>query len=281
MGIQYKPTKQKKEKPVKAPKAPKADKPMKMGGAVKVKSSKPAKAPKQPKAPKPEKAVSFAPTKVEKAEQFKGAGKLKKPIPRGVWIGIIVAAVLLVAAVALAIFLPDNEIDPIAPSMMTIETMPDKTTYFVGEEFSAFGIKIKVTLNNGTTYYVNSDICEFSGFDSSKPAENQVIIVKYKNLQTSFNIVVKKVPVIVENKDMVGLSFKTLPKTKYKVGDWMSVDGGVLVVKYDDGSTKEIALTYDHVYGFSTAEAGTFTLYVKHVEEGLLCETTYTITVTE
>ena len=86
---------------------------------------------------------------------------------------------------------------------------------------------------------------------------------------------------IVENKDMVGVSFKTLPKTQYKVGDWMSVEGGVLLVKYDDGSTKEVELTYDHVYGFTTAEPGTFTLYVKYVEEGLLSETTYTITVTE
>ena len=279
MGIQYKPTKQKKEKPVKAPKAPKADKLMKMGGAVKVKASKPAKVPKQPKAPKPEKAITFKPGKVEKAEKFEGVGKLKKPVNTKILAAVLGSIAVVVVAVVLIFVLPDDEI-VIEPQSLIVETLPDKTTYYVGEIAVFNGLKLKMTLTNGVAIAVDGSECEITGFDSSEPAENQIITVKYKNLQTTFMITIQKLPEVITGK-FNGLSIKTMPKTNYKVGDYLSVEGGVLLLHYDDGSTREIPLDYNHISGFKSSQPGTYELKVKYVEHGFLATCTYTITVTE
>lgn len=78
-----------------------------------------------------------------------------------------------------------------------------------------------------------------------------------------------------------GVSIKTMPKTEYKVGDYLSIEGGVLLLHYDDGSTREVVLDYYHIEGFSSKEPGTYTLTVKYVEDGFLATCTYEITVTE
>ena len=61
----------------------------------------------------------------------------------------------------------------------------------------------------------------------------------------------------------------------------MDVEDGVLLLEYEDGSTRRIRLDYNHVYGFSTKTPGTFTITVKLREDGFLATCTYEITVTE
>lgn len=284
MALQYKPTKPKKEKPVKEPKAPKAEKPVSFGSANAVKFDKPKKV-KEPKikAPKPEKAevMSFTPTKAEKATKFEGAGKLKKPVNTKILASVLVSVAVIAVALLLVFTLKDNE-QVIEPLSLSVSELP-KTTYYVGEASSFNGLKLKMTLTNGTAITVDGSECVITGFDSSKPVENQVITVKYKNLETSYTITVKELLLSPPTGTYNGLTFKTLPKTEYKVKEWLDTNGGVLLVHYDDGTTREMPLDSEGVkiYGFTTDVPGTYTLTVKYVEGTNYGETSYTITVTE
>ena len=282
MGIQYKPTKCKKEKPVKVSKASKVEKLMRIRTAKKVKIEKPKKV-KEPKIkpPKPEKVKAFKPEKVEKAEKLKSVGKLKKGFNPKVLVAVVSAILVVIVAVAVASSLQDNE-EVVEPRALAVETAPDKTTYYVGEVPVFAGLKLKMILTNGKMIDVDYRECEITGFDSSKAVESQIITVEYHELKTTFSIVIEETPVNnIPDAKYNGISFKTMPKTEYKVGEWLSSSGGVLLVHYEDGTSREIDLIDDYIYGFSTDEPGTFTLTVKYVERGLYGETTYTITVTE
>lgn len=282
MNIQYKPSKPKNEKSVKVPKVPKAEKPISFGSAKAVKLEKPQKVkePKVPKAPKLEKAVAFTPAKVEKVEQFKGVTKLKQSVNSKILAAVLVAVAVASLAVVLAFNLQDNE-PIIEPKSLSISAYPNKTTYYVGEAAAFSDLKLKMTLTNGATITVDGSECEITGFDSSTPVEMQTITVKYKEVHTTFTITVKEILNSIPSGKYNGLSFKTLPKTDYKVGEWPDPSGGVLIVHYDDGTTREMELTNDYIYNFTTAKPGTYTITVKYVERGIYGETTYTITVTE
>lgn len=286
MAIQYKPTKPKKEKPVKEPKAPKAEKPVSFGSANAVKFDKPKKVKeKKIKAPKPEKAevMSFTPTKAEKATKFEGAGKLKKPVNTKILASVLVSVAVIAIAILLVFTLKDNE--PIVePMSLFVVALPD-TTYYVGEQPSFVGLKLKMTFTNDKEITVDGSECEITGFDSSKPAEDQLITVKYKDLETTFTVTISEMPEPNPDANYNGLSFKKLPdKTAYKVGEWPDLTGGILLVHYDDGTTRELPLDSEDVKitEFTTASPGTYEVIVKYVDESnRYGETSFTITVTE
>ena len=286
MAMQYKPTKQKKEKPAKAPKAPKPEKLVKMGGAVKVKTSKPAKPPKQPKAPKPEKAQSFAPTfkggKVAKAADLEKKSVLKKTVNPIIAVSVVVA-LIVVAVLVVVLIVPAMQHHGEEIKEISISQLPDKTVYLQGEEADYKGLRVKVTKNNGETFILRASDCTFSGFSSKLPIETMYVTVEYQGFTSSFSVKVlehvKPTPVL----DSIYLD--PMPKTEYKVNEWLDTEGGVLVRKYKDGSTVEVSLTPDLVFGWGTTVAGkgpgTYTLTVKYAENGVLCTFDYEITVTE
>lgn len=81
--------------------------------------------------------------------------------------------------------------NPIATiSSISIQSKPTKTIYTVGEKFDASGLKIKVTMSDGTTKTVTS------GFTVSSPdmttAGTKTVTVTYQGKITSFNITVNK-----------------------------------------------------------------------------------------
>lgn len=287
MKIQYKPSKPQKvktSKPAKAPKAPKAPKAEKLQnfGSVKtVKFDKPKKV-KEPKlkVPKSEKPVAISLGKAEKVKKADGA-KLKKSANLKIVAVALVAVVVVMLAVVLLPYLKDNEM-VVKPMLLSVACEPNKTVYYVGETPTFAGLKLQMTYTNDAVITIDGSDCEIVGFDSSKPEESQVITVKYKELQTTFCVTIQEIPLNNPDALYTGISMKTLPnKTTYKVGEWPDATGGVFLVHYDDGSTREIALTNDHIYDFTTAEPGQITITVKYVEQGRYGETTYTITVTE
>ena len=287
MAIQYKPTKQKKEKSVKAPKAPKADKSPKMGTATTVKtikSSKVSKPSKQPKAPKPEKAVSFKSGKVEKAAQYKdstksGSGVMTKAVNSKIVIAVLVALVAIIAAVVV-FAVPAIEKNGQEIKSIMISRTPDKTVYLIGEDAVYDGLRVTVTRKNGETFNVRADKCQITGFDSSVAAEKQEIVVTYEGFKTSFDIIIKEPP--KPTPMLKGISLETLPKTEYKLGEWLDTTGGVILREYVDGSVMRLSLVNSYVFGFADInKPGTYTLTVKYMENGTIAETTYTITVNE
>lgn len=98
----------------------------------------------------------------------------------------------------------------IAKSIESLEVVSPKTNYTVGEEF----VKptVKALYNNGDLEDVTAS-CEFSGFDSSKEAENQVITVKYGKTTTSYtiNISEKKIETYsITFTNITGVTFKLI-----------------------------------------------------------------------
>lgn len=287
MAIQYKPTKQKKEKPQKIPKAPKAEKPMKIGAATKVKTTKPAK---EPKAPKPEKTIKanklVKEPKADKAVKLDSSAKkftpkqLVKPI-------IAMVAVLLIAVVAIVFVDKKQEYDSQIAKVL-VSSFPEKLQYYVGDQLRYEGLKLQVVLNGGDSYLVDGNECEFSGFDSSKVVERQTITVSYKGFTCTYKIEIKEAPKparVVKN-----IYLETAPMTEYKVGQWLSTVGGVVMVEYEDGTYMRHNLTNQDVFGFVTDAAtesyvtqqpGTYELEIRYREGGVTKTCTYTITVTE
>lgn len=296
MGIQYKPTKQKKEKPVKAPKAPKAEKAMKLGSVGTVKPTKAPKPPKAEKAPKMAKAMKF---ESQKPVQFgkvqdsakSGSGALRKPVKPGVVVAVFAALTVVIIGILIASFFGDgalfaDDTPVVKPETLAITNLPEKLTYYVGDKPVYYGLKAMVTLTNGVSIELKASDCEISGFDSSAPADKQTISVKYKDLLATFDVVIQALPDVpsVPAGSPCGLSFKTLPKTQYKVGEYLNVSGGILLLHYDDNTTKEIELDYSHIVNtFDNNVPGEYTIIVRYYDSDhdYLAETTYTITVTE
>ena len=164
-------------------------------------------------------------------------------------------------------------------SQVAISSLPTKLVYYVGEQPSYTGFEITTTLNNGTKFTEGPEACTFSGFNSEFAQEEQHITVKYKEHTFVYTITIKE-PVRPFS-PLKSVTLESMPKTEYKVGDWMNVNDGVLLLEYEDGYTRRIRLEHKHVYGFSTDTPGTFTLTVKVHEDGYLVTCTYDITVTE
>ncbi len=205
---------------------------------------------------------------------YKEGKKTKKVI----WIVLAVVLVLAVAIAALILFGGDEDIEK--TTSFEIHSAPNKTTYYVGDVPAFAGLQLALTSPDGNTVILGPESCTISGFDSSVPVNKQVITVTYKEYTTTFTIKILDKAEEPPTGMFTGMSFKSLPKTQYKVGENLSVEGGVLLKKYDDGSTREMKLTYDMVYGFTTSKPGTYKLTVSYMEDAELAEITYDITVT-
>ena len=290
MAIQYKPTKQKKEKPVKVAKVAKAEKPLKIKTTVqKVKPSKPAKTPKASKELKPIKANKLIKTpKVEKVVKIDSLASSNKISTKQLVFAAVTMVVVLVIAIAAIVLVDlkqehDNQIDTII-----VSSFPKKLEYYEGDKLRTEGLKLQVVLNNGESYYVDASECEFSGFDSSKAVERQTITVTYQGVTCTYLIKIKELP--KEAPILANIYIETLPMTEYRVGQFLSTVGGVLMVEYADGTYMRHNLINDDVHGFITDvetkakvtdKPGTYELEIRYREGNITKTCTYTITVTE
>jgi len=129
-------------------------------------------------------------------------------------------------------------VDKVTLSSISIQNMPTKTTYNVGDTLNTNGLTLKATYSNGTTKTINS------GFTCSptnlSTAGTQKITVTYGGKTTSFNVSVEKVLL----KD---LSIYTKPKkTEYYAGEPLDLTGLVLKATYTDGSSEYINNGYTY-----------------------------------
>ena len=174
-------------------------------------------------------------------------------------------------------------------SVLQISLLPTKTVYYVGDEPNYDGLYVYIRDGNGESkyiYYVNDpDAFTFSGFDSSAPTEKQVITVECRGLTDTFTVEILPAP--ESDANLVGISMKTLPRTKFYIVNGrleaFNPEGGVILAEYDDGTTKEIDLQISNVSGYSfITAAGEYTLTIKFFDDhGGYAETALTITVVE
>ena len=194
---------------------------------------------------------------------------------------IIVGAVVLVlvAAALMVFFVWKNKVGK-QISGIYVSTYPQKTEYYVGDLPAFEDLSVMVTRNNGDFYTVGAGECEITGFDSSAPADRQKIAVSYQGFTCYFTV--KIVPQPQPVKMLASIAVTTLPKTQYTVGEGLDTAGGVLTLYYSNGSSFRISLLNRYVSGFNgTAPNDALVLTVRYSENGVLCETTYTVTVSE
>lgn len=200
-------------------------------------------------------------------------------------VAILVVALSIVAGVSLFTEIDRQNNTPISISMGSFP----KLQYYVGEEADYTGLSVAVKKYNGTVEYVqyseaNASDFTFSGFDASRTYEDRVITVNYKGFTCSYHIIVKEVP--KPKPTLVGITIEVMPKTEYKVGEWLDTDGGMLLKHYSDGTTERTILVNNYITdGWEeawTGGPGTYTLTVKYKEDGSkTVKTTYDITITE
>jgi len=135
-----------------------------------------------------------------------------------------------------------------------------------------------VTRNNGETFTVRAGKCKLTGFDSSKAGFCRVQ-VEYEGVVSEFSVEIKEPP--RPTPALKSITLEKLPKTEYKLGEGLDTTGGVILCEYVDGSVFRVNLTNHSVYGYGNISVpGTYELTVKYLENGVIAETTYTITVT-
>ena len=147
---------------------------------------------------------------------------------------------------------------------ISLDVKPLKEIYIQGsdEELDLSGGVLKVNYSNGTTSFISLTNSRVSttGFNT-KTLGKKVITVSYEGYETSFtiNVVLKEITKIEVSK---------LPnKVKYIVAEEeLDLDGGELLVTFNDDSTDKISLTskYLEVSGFDNEEVGTKTITVKY-----------------
>lgn len=135
---------------------------------------------------------------------------------------------------------------------ITIKNKPTKTTYVKGEQLDFTGGIIVATYEDNTTTEINMNSIDvtYLSYDSNRLGE-QSVIIKYKNQETTLNIIVKN--------DIISIWVKKEPtKTVYIKGENLDVSGGIIVAKFEDNSMTDIEMTSQNVIvrGFNSSKVG-------------------------
>lgn len=197
--------------------------------------------------------------------------------------GIILLALVVGLIVVLSMFKPMNEY---GISHIIFYSLPDKTTYFVGDEFDPTGLKIQVvTYGNEENYFVDHNGVKCTGFDSSAVNDNVTITVSYRGVTNTFTVKIVEVP--NETPTAVDMQIENF-KTTYTKTEWNTmgpdVVGATIKCVYSDGSIGEaIPLQRKWIDGRNTTVDGPCTLEVTIIysDKGTRLEKTVTITITE
>lgn len=155
---------------------------------------------------------------------------------------------------------------PLELTSISVQTMPNKTSYFVGDDFDSIGLTIKASYNSGKTVILSNDFT-LSGYDKTK-AGKQTITVSYGGKTTTFTV---DVVAVVMN----SITIKQYPeKRSFFVGDEFDSTGLVLTATYNNGKQEDISTGYVCT-GFNSSKAGIQNITVTY--NGLT--TTYAVSV--
>ena len=184
----------------------------------------------------------------------------------------------------------DNEEVPEGVQLFSIASVPTKTVYFVGDELDCSGMYINYRDANYDSYYIyyddDPDAFEITGFDSSVPVARQIITVTCQGMSDTFVVEIKAIE--SEAPKLVSIHFSTYPQQIYSVDDKFSYLDAILTCTYSDGSTKDIELMPEYMYGlgdiFDPSDEhillpGEHVIEIEYYEDGVFVQTEYTITV--
>lgn len=153
---------------------------------------------------------------------------------------------------------------------IAINTMPEKTEYFIGEALDRKGLTLLGTYSDGSTKVISEGFsCSPATFSESG---EQAITVTYGKKECSFNVNVSEIV-------LTNIEVETKPtKLEYFVGEFLNKTGMTLKATYSDGSTAIITENFTCVPMLLT-DAGTQVITVHYGD--LKCEFEVTVHETE
>ena len=163
------------------------------------------------------------------------------------------------------------EVDLMITSGIAVTAQPDKTTYFIGEEFDPEGMVVTATFADDTTADVTED-CTFS--PETMAAGTQSVTITYVRAG-----VTKTATVAVAVRTLDHIAVTTPPnKTAYKYGETFQPAGMVVTAYYTDETSRTVTgYTYSPTGALAT---GNTTITVSYAEGGVTKTDTQAITVT-
>ena len=163
------------------------------------------------------------------------------------------------------------EVDLMITSGIAVTAQPDKTTYFIGEEFDPEGMVVTATFADDTTADVTED-CTFS--PETMAAGTQSVTITYVRAG-----VTKTTTVAVAVRTLDHIAVTTPPnKTAYKYGETFQPAGMVVTAYYTDETSRTVTgYTYSPTGALDMDDT---TITVSYTEGSVSKQTTQAITVT-
>ena len=162
------------------------------------------------------------------------------------------------------------EVDLMITSGIAVTAQPDKTTYFIGEEFDPEGMVVTATFADDTTADVTED-CTFS--PETMAAGTQSVTITYVRAG-----VTKTATVAVAVRTLDHIAVTTPPnKTAYKYGETFQPAGMVVTAYYTDETSRTVTgYTYSPTGALDMDDT---TITVSYTEGSVSKQTTQAITV--
>ncbi len=145
----------------------------------------------------------------------------------------------------------------VKPKEISINTLPNKTSYAIKDSFDSAGLTLLVTYNNGSTAIISENFV-LSGFDSNSEGTKN-ITVEYTYVDTDINKQVTLATEFTVNVGtVVGVAVKQSPeKTTYYTSDGkLDTTGLVLEVTYSNGLVKTVTSGFSTPYGYDLNKVG-------------------------
>lgn len=163
---------------------------------------------------------------------------------------------------------------------LEIESLPDKTTYAVGDALNTSGLIINAIYNNGQKINV-TDQCTLSIADGEllTTTGSKTITCQYSEgnitLETSFTILV----IDSSTASMPDIIMVTNYTDTYSIGDTLDLTNVEVIGMYEDGREVDVTdeCTFSMVDGTKLDTAGTFEITCTHVPSGLTDSFTITV----
>ena len=170
-------------------------------------------------------------------------------------------------------------INAIVLESISIETMPEKTEYFVGESLSTTGMTVKGHYNNGDEIAIQA--WNVIGFDSSAPAAAQKLTVVYEFDEDTVLEAEEKITVVIKAIELIQIEIETLPsKLTYHINDETElITDGLKVIASRNNNTSDDVTESCILTGFDSSVKGDQTITVSYTENGIEKTATFEINV--
>ena len=126
--------------------------------------------------------------------------------------------------------------EPPVATTLYINTLPQKTTYYIGEELDTTGLSLTLTYSDNSSEIISTGF-EVDGFDSAT-AGTKTLTVRYGALANTFTVTVNNIPVSEETAQLIVSDSETLAGKDVSVTLLIKNNPGVagllVSLKYDE-----------------------------------------------